>query len=78
MKSVEDVDPGPLGIHSNVIFHALKLCSKRRIDNDDWELISMELQNYMKINGLRNGSRMRRAAPTASGFLIEPVVYEEL
>ena len=35
-------------------------------------------QKYTQTVGLRNGSRTRRAAPTVSGMLIVPVVYQEL
>ena len=39
---------------------------------------SLFAQKYKETVGLRNGSRTRRAAPTVSGMLIEPVVYQEL
>ena len=34
----------------------------------------MDMQNYMKIIGLRNGSRTRRATPSVPGLLIKPCV----
>ena len=39
--------------------------------------VCLGLRKYVKIIGLRNGSRTRRAAPTVSGLLIKPVDYQE-
>ena len=76
MKSFEGAIPRPSGFCSNVTFYALKQYSKCEIDDHEMATENAATQKYMKGIGLRNGSRMRREAPTVAVLLIKHVEYE--
>ena len=67
----------PPELIKSITFLALNDTPNAKLITETWELKN-KMQQYMKTIGLRNGSRTRRAAPTVSGMLIEPVVYQEL